>query len=157
MAFQQKAGERLRHLSCWNTLSEATGFGGGIILSKVRNSLIVLTLAYAGLAFADPINPIDTPAGKARLDPRPDMERMWRTDSTPSTKDGTFSNDHAPAITFADIGFPGEPKEDKDHDHDDFPQRHHHHLVVPEPSTFLLLGVALIYCAKLLRRQLSRV
>jgi PEP-CTERM motif len=108
------------------------------------------------LAFADPINPIDTPAGKAGSDPRPDIERMWNADPTSPAKEGEFSSNHAP-ITFADIGFPGEPKEDQDHDHDDFPKKKHHHLVVPEPSTFLLLGVALIYCAKLLRRQLSRV
>src|SRR5690348_10205227 len=99
--FRRKRAKRLRHLSCLNALNEATGFGGGIILSKVRNGLMVLTLAYAGLAFADPINPIDTPTGKARMDPRPDMERMWRTDSTSAKKDGTFRSDHTPAITFA--------------------------------------------------------
>jgi len=42
-------------------------------------------------------------------------------------------------------------KGDSDADH----KRRHHDPAIPEPGTFLLLGTALLYCSRLLRRRFS--
>ena len=133
-------------------------FGGGIILSKTWRVAIAVTFAYGSLAFAGSINSIDMPAGKASFDPRTDVEKTWRlrSSSDRGMEEGQLSSHHLTVITLAGTGFPAEG-EDK-HDPDDLRAQQHQHLeiVVPDPSTFLLLGAALLYGSRRLRLHLSR-
>ena len=132
-------------------------FGGGIILSKIWRGVIAVTFAYGSLAFAHSINSIDTPAGKASFDARTDVEKTWRLRSSSDRRaeEGQLSS-HPLTITFAGTGFQAEGE--GRHDPDDLRARQHQHLGigVPEPSTFLLLGAALLYGSRRLRLHLSR-
>jgi hypothetical protein len=121
-----------------------------MILSKIWRGVIAITFAYGGLAFAGSINSIDKPAGKASFDPR------LRSSSDSGTEEGQLSSHHLTAITFAGRGFPAEGQEK--HDPDGLRARQHQHLeiAVPEPSTFLFLGAALLYCSRRLRLHFSR-
>jgi hypothetical protein len=121
-------------------------------------SMIAVIFACGSVASADSINPINAPAGKASSAPRTEVERTWGLGppSDRGTEEGQLSNDHSTAVTFADIGRQAE-REDMQ-DPGDFQGRQPRHLdvVFPEPSTFLLLGAALLYCSRRLRLHLSR-
>ena len=143
-----------------------------MIRRKAWTVLIAITIASGGLALGDTINPTHNRAEHGRSGDQLDSEAMFKWGGPSWTLFADQLRKHQDrGVTFEDLGFPvadGHKRGDRDldffflrgdpgHDHDRDDRGHHHHVAIPEPSTFLLLGTALIYCSRLLGRHLPRV
>jgi len=138
---------------------------------KAWNVLIAITIASGVLALGDTMDPTKNGEKRGRSADQFDSESIlkWVGPSGTPFADPA-SRPQEGGVNFQDLGFQGANGERqgdrdldffffrRDHDHDhDRDDKGHHHDPIPEPSTFLLLGTALIYCSRLLGRRLPRV